>query len=319
VLSGDFAAGLEMVADVVLNPLFPQAEFEREREVQLASIKAQRDQLLQTAGRLMRRGLFGEAGYGLDVQGTEPSVAKLDVAELKHVHARHVLPNNCVLAVFGDVAAKQTRVAVEAAFGRWPAGPSVPLINRPVVLDTVRRVGEKRDDKKQAVLLLGFAGTTIFDPDHYPLEILQEVCSDLGSRLFVRIREKLGLAYYVGAQNFLGLSPGYVGFYAGTEPEKAALVESEILREVASLRADGVTEEELHRAKAKIVGHKKIARQDLGGYALGSALDELYGLGFAHSDEDDARFEAVTLAQVKAAAQKYLTPETMVISVIKPD
>ena len=59
------------------------------------------------------------------------------------------------------------------------------------------------------------------DADRYALELLQEACSDLGSRLFLRIREKLGLAYYVGAQNFLGLAPGYFAFYAGTAPEKA--------------------------------------------------------------------------------------------------
>jgi zinc protease len=318
VLSGDFTAGLDLLADVILNPVFPRSEFEREREVQLASIKAQRDQLLQTASRLMRRGLFGETGYGLDVSGSEKSVAALQVAELESYHARYAVPNNCVLAVFGDVDAENVRSAIEGKFGRWKSGAAVQLTNQPPVLKEIKRVGENRDDKKQAVLILSFVGTTIYADDHYPLEVLQEACSDLGSRLFVRIREKLGLAYYVGVQNFPGLSPGYIGFYAGTEPEKAGLVESEILKEVDLLRADGLTEEELKRAKAKIVGGKKIARQDLGAYAMGAALDELYGLGFAHSDEDDARYEAVTLEQVHSAVRKYLTPEAMIVSVIKP-
>ena len=147
---------------------------------------------------------------------------------------------------------------------------------------------------------------------------IREACSDLGSRLFTRIREKLGLAYYVGAQNFIGLTPGYFAFYVGTEPDKVALCEKEMLAEAALLHAEGLTAEELKRAKAKIIGQKKIARQDLGGYALSSALDELYGLGFAYSDGDDAKYEAVTLTQVKAAAAKYLKPGAMVISVVKP-
>jgi zinc protease len=71
-------------------------------------------------------------------------------------------------------------------------------------------------------MLVGFPGLTIKDPDRYALELLQEGCSDLGSRLFLRVREKLGLAYYVGAQNFLGLVPGYFAFYVGTAPEKLA-------------------------------------------------------------------------------------------------
>ena len=73
-------------------------------------------------------------------------------------------------------------------------------------LDSIRRVTETRD-KKQAVLVVGFRGTTMRDADRYALELLQEACSDLGSRLFMRIREKLGLAYYVGAQNVSALRP----------------------------------------------------------------------------------------------------------------
>ena len=96
---------------------------------------------------------------------------------------------------------------------------------------------------------------------------MQESCSDLGSRLFLRIREQLGLAYYVGAQNFAGLVPGYFAFYTGTEPAKVALVEKELLKEAELLRTEGLTAEELKRAKAKIIGQKKIARQDLGNLA----------------------------------------------------
>jgi zinc protease len=174
-------------------------------------------------------------------------------------------------------------------------------------------------DKKQAVLVIGFPGTSIHNPDRFALELIQESCSDLGSRLFVRIREKLGLAYYVGAQNFVGLVPGYFAFYVGTDPGKVELVESELLKEAAELRAKGLTAEELRRAKAKVIGQKKIARQDLGGYAMSSALDELYGLGYQHIDSEDAKYEAVTLVQVQAVAKKYLKPETLVVSVIRPE
>ena len=185
-------------------------------------------------------------------------------------------------------------------------------------LDSVKRVTECRD-KKQAVLVIGFRGTTIRDPDRYPLELLQEACSDLGSRLFLRIREQLGLAYYVGAQNVLGLTPGYFAFYAGTAPEKAAQVETELLKEAELLRVEGLTAEELKRAQAKIIGQRKIARQDLGSFAMTTALDELYGLGYAHTDTEDALYEAVGLEEAKRVARKYLTPDALVISVLKPE
>ena len=122
----------------------------------------------------------------------------------------------------------------------------------------------------------------------------------------------------MGAQNFAGLVPGYFAFYTGTEPSKIAQVETELLKEAALLCAEGLTEAELKRAKAKIVGQKKIARADLGNLASSTALDELYGLGWQRADLDDARYEAVTLAETRAVAQKYLRPENAVIAIVKP-
>jgi zinc protease len=318
VLSADFTTGLDLVADVLLNPTFPAPALEREREVQLAGIRAQKDHLLQSAALAMRRALFGERGYGLDAQGSEVSVQSIQAADLKAFHQRLAVPNNCVLAIYGDVKTAEVRTAVEKAFDMWKAAAIATLDFKLDTLDSIKRVSETRD-KKQAVLVVGFRGTTIRDADRYPLELLQEACSDLGSRLFMRIREKLGLAYYVGAQNVLGLAPGYFAFYAGTMPEKAGQVETELLSEAELLRADGLTADELKRAKAKVIGQRKIARQDLGGFAMTNALDELYGLGYAHTDTEDALYEAVTLEQVKAVARKYLKPDALVIAMVRPE
>jgi zinc protease len=319
VMTSDFSIGLDLLADVLLNPVFPAAALEREREVQLAAIRAQKDQLLQSAGKAMRRALFGATGYGLDSLGSETSVKNIHVPDLKSFHDKFVRPNNCVLAIFGDVQPDAVRTAVERAFTNWKPAPeaSLALDFKAQALDSVKRVAETRD-KKQAVLLVGFLGTTIRDPDRYPLELLQEACSDLGSRLFLRIREELGLAYYVGAQNFVGLAPGYFAFYVGTMPDKSSLVETELLNEAALLRAEGLTPEELKRAKAKVIGQRKIARQDLGTFAMTTALDELYGLGFAHTETEDALYEGVTPEQVKTVARKYLKPDALVIAIVKP-
>jgi zinc protease len=320
VMGGDFPLGLGLLADVVLNPTFPAGALEREREVQLAGIRAQKDHLLQCASKAMRRALFGDIGYGLDALGAEASVQKLQADELKAFHARYAAPNNCVLAIFGDVDPATVRDSVEQTFASWkPAsGVAGPVANgASPELNSVRRVTETRD-KKQAVLVVGYHGTTLHDPDRYPLELVQEACSDLGSRLFLRVREKLGLAYYVGAQNFVGLAPGYFAFYAGTLPDKAESVEKELLDEADLLRLEGLTEAELKRAKAKVIGQRKIARQDLGGLAMTTALDELYGLGYAHSDTEDTFYEAVTLEQVKTVARKYLRPNALAVATVGP-
>ncbi len=199
------------------------------------------------------------------------------------------MPNNCVLAIFGDVKTAELKAAVEKVLWQLAGGsgrsstPCAPPDGSsgtasPTILPA--RVEETRD-KKQAVLVIGFPGTTLADDDRYALDLLQECCSDLGSRLFLRIREQLGLAYYVGAQNFAGLVPGYFAFYTGTEPTKVALVEKELLAEAELLRTEGLTAEELKRAKAKIIGQKKIARADLGNLASTSALGRALRPGLA--------------------------------------
>jgi zinc protease len=325
VLSEDFATGLDLLADVILNPVFPADELEREKEIQIAGIRCRKDELLKSASLGMRRALFGDIGYGLDSLGSEESVGKVSVAGLKAFQQKLTVPNNCVLAIFGDVKMNEVKAAVEKAFGKWSgapdSGPARFVSNRQpsgLVPGGLKRVTETRD-KKQAVLVIGFPGATMADEDKYALDLLQECCSDLGSRLFLRIREQLGLAYYVGAQNFAGLVPGYFAFYTGTEPAKAAQVETELLKEAELLRNEGLTAEELQRAKAKIIGQKKISRADLGNLAATSALDELYGLGWQRAELDDAKYEAVTLDQTKAVAQKYLKPDAFVISIVKPE
>jgi zinc protease len=324
VLSSDFTIGLDLLADVVLNPSFPADAFEREQEVQIANIQARKDDLLKSASIAMRRKLFGESGYGLDTLGSEETISALKVADLKEHHQRLAVPNNCVLAIYGDVKATEVKAAVEKAFGSWPksaagVSPAEPgTAGVSPAPSTQQRIIEHRD-KKQAVLVVGFPGTTLRSADRYALELLQEACSDLGSRLFLRVREQLGLAYYVGAQHFPGLAPGYFAFYTGTMPEKVNLVEKELLREAELLRAEGLTEAELKRAKSKIIGQKKISRQDLGHLASTTALDELYNLGYQHIDAEDALYEAVTLEQVKAAAVKYLKAESAIIAIVKPE
>ncbi|MBI1840999.1 MAG: insulinase family protein [Verrucomicrobia bacterium] len=318
VMKADFALGLRLMVDVMRNPTFPAAALEREREIQLAEIKAHKDQLLSLADSAAREALFGPIGYGLQSRGSEATVSTLSRSDLRSLHQRLLVPANGVLSIFGNIRSSEVIGAVTQALGKWggahryaPPRASVHAVN-----DT-RRVHQPVD-KKQAVLVIAFPGTTLFHEDRFALELVQEALSDLGSRLFVRIRDELGLAYYVGASNFLGLVPGYFSFYVGTDPEKATLVEAELLKQAAALAADGLTEAELKRAKAKLIGQKKIARQELGRLAMTCALDELYGLGHDSSDQEDARFEAVTMEEIRKVCATYLGSASRVISAVGP-
>ena len=319
VMNSDLADGMELLADVLLNPVFPNAALERERQIQLAEIRSQKDHLLSLADGKCREAMFGRSGYGLQARGTEPSVSSLRTADLRRLHVALIQPKNCVLSIFGAVDTSKVRALVQRRLGHWRGKNSPPKsVHASPLLTEVKRVTTSVD-KKQAVLILAFPGATLHHPDRFALELVQEALSDLGSRLFVRIRDELGLAYYVGAQNFLGVAPGFFSFYVGTDPENAARVERELLQEAAKLQAEGLTEAELRRAKAKLIGQKKIARQELGRMAMTTALDELYGLGYANSDREDACFEAVTLAEVREVCGKYLSSNAYVISVVQPE
>jgi zinc protease len=321
VLSTDFAHGLEVLADVILNPAFSDDAIQREREVQLASIRARRDDLLPSAGLLMRKTLFDGEGYGRDQLGTEESVSGITREQVQAQHRKLTVPNNGVLSIFGDVKAADVKAAVEKHFGSWKPNADVKpgAVTFPHFIPaSAQHVSDQRD-KKQAVLVVGFPGLSMFDEDRPALDLIQESCSDLGSRLFMRIRDDLGLAYYVGAHNFVGLIPGYFSFYVGTSPESAKQCEEEIMKEVAALREGGLSEIELKRSKAKVIGHRKIHRQDLGNLAINTALDELYGLGFHHHDEEDARYAAVTLEDTKRIARKILDPTHAVVAIIAPE
>jgi zinc protease len=315
VLTDDFAVGLDLFTDVLLHPKFPTGAMEREREAQLASIRGQKDQLLQSAFRLMRRGLFGETGYGLDGSGTEESVRSLSVAQLRECHQNLVVPANGILAVYGDIHAEAVRGAVETALAGWKPGKVAPP--PAAVPSTVTPRFDETREKEQAVFVIGFPGTTFHSPDRHALELLQEACSDMGSRLFMRIRDELGLAYYVGASQFPGRSEGYFAFYCGTSPGQVDTVETELRAQAEILRRDGLTAEELERAKAKIIGQRKIARQDLGQCAMSHALDELYGLGYRNHETEAERVAAVTLEEIREVTARYLVADRAVVAILR--
>ena len=169
--------------------------------------------------------------------------------------------------------------------------------------DKVQSVEAERD-KAQGVLMVGYRGADMFSPDRYALELIDEASSDLGSRFFIRIREQMGLAYYVGASQMQGLVPGLFAFYLGTDPQKIEPVKAALLEEIGKLASEGLTSEELARAKKKLIGQQQIANQSNESFGYMTALDELYGLGFDHYKKLEAGSEAVTLEDVKRVAAK---------------
>jgi zinc protease len=163
--------------------------------------------------------------------------------------------------------------------------------------------------------MAGYRGADVFAP---PLELIDEASSDLGSRFFIRIREQMGLAYYVGASQVQGLVPGLFAFFVGTDPQKIDRVKAALLDEIRKLAADGLTTEELARAKKKLIGQQQISNQSNDTFGFQCALDELYGLGFNFHKSLEADIEKVTMDDIKRVAAKYFRDQPYVLATVRP-
>jgi zinc protease len=173
-------------------------------------------------------------------------------------------------------------------------------------------------DREQAVLMVGYLGAELASPDRVALDLIDEACSDLGSRFFVRIREELGLAYFVGTTHGGGLARGSFVFYLGTDPVKLTAVRAEFLDEIRQLGESGLTAEELERAKRKMLGSMDMAQQSNAGFAFHCAVDELYGLGFDQYARRRAAVQEITLETVREVAQRYFAKQHYVIAAVRP-
>jgi zinc protease len=318
VMRPDVALGLKVLADVLQNPVFPEKEVELEKAAQIAGIKAEEEQITAVARNVLRENLFKNHPYALRASGRVESVEKISPADLMAFKKEYVVAENGVLAVFGDVKAEEVLKLVEEDFGRMPAG-ELTLANppSPVAPSAPVNVVEERN-KQQAVVMIGYPGADVRSPDRTLLDLLNEASNDLGSRFFNRIREQMGLAYFVGAGNFSGLAPGSFVFYLGTDPKKVDAVTAELQDEINTLSKDGLTEEELARAKKKLLGSEAIRNQSNSAFAASVAVDELVGLGFDNYLRRRKQVESATIEDVRRAAAKYFGTPSRVEVIVRP-
>ena len=318
VMEPDVKLGLDLLSDVLLNATFPEKAIAREKEIQIAAIQQEEEQLTTVARNIMRQALFSQHPYALRSNGSVEAVQHLTQKDLSDFRDRYVVAKNGVVYVFGDVKAVEVKQLVEQALGNMKPGalaltdakPSTPLSKSETV--------ESRKDKAQGVIMVGFRGATLSSPDRYALELIDEASSDLGSRFFIRIREKMGLAYYVGAAQMQGLVPGLFSFYLGTDPQKIERVKTELLDEIHKLATEGLTPEELERAKRRLIGQQEIANQSNDAFGYHCALDELYGLGFNYYKQLEKDVNAVTLEDIKKVAVKYFRDQPYVLATVRP-
>src|SRR5437870_533000 len=314
----DLKLGVNLFADVLLNATMPEKAIAREREIQIAAIQQEEEQLTTVARNILRQALFTQHPYALRTNGSVESVQRLTQKDLLDFRDRYIVAKNGVIFVFGDVKAAEVKQLFEKALGGMKPGelalgdvhPATPLSGNEAV--------ESRKDKAQGVIMVGFRGASVSSPDRTVLDLIDEASSDLGSRFFVRIREQMGLAYYVGANQMQGLVPGLFAFYLGTDPQKIEPVKTALLDEIHKLANDGLTKEELTRAKKKLIGQQEIANQSNDAFGYQCSLDEIYGLGFDFYKRLQHDVDAVSLDDIKRVAAKYFRDQPYVLATVRP-
>jgi zinc protease len=314
----DLKLGVELLSDVLLNATMPDKAVAREKEVQIAGIKQEEEQLTTVARNIMRQALFSNYPYALRPTGSVDSVQRLSQKDLLEFRDRYLVAKNGVISVFGNVKAGEVKQLFEQMLGSMKPGELALKDTRPPAPLSKSETVESRKEKTQSVIMVGYRGSDVFSPDRHPLELIDEASSDLGSRFFVRIREQMGLAYYVGASQMQGLATGLFAFYLGTDPQKVEPVKTALFEEIHKLASDGLTNEELARAKKKIIGQQQITNQSNDAFGFQCALDELYGLGFNYHKSFEHDIEAVTLEDTKRVAAKYFRDQPYVLAIVRP-
>jgi zinc protease len=317
-LSEHFEEAFNLLTEVIRQPSFDKEEMERRRRLILASIQQQEDELARLVFKLFRKTLYEKHPYRMDTLGTLDSIQRLTQKDLKEYYQRLVIPENMVLTVVGDVDQKQVVLAVKKGLGDFKREPLLtPSISQEPPLQKKRKV-EMHKVKEQAHFVLGFLGVSFHHPDSYALTVLGAALSGQGGRLFHELRDKESLAYALDFMAQPNLDPGFIGVYMGTHPNKLETAIEAVLRELKKVRDEGLTEEEVDRAKKYLIGNFEIGLQTNGAQANQMSLDELYGLGFDHYQKYPQEIQKVKKEDVNRVAKKYFNLETYAIAIIRP-
>ena len=305
VLPSEIDVALGLLGDAVTQPTFQASSFAVERDAQLADLSQDEDDVVTFARKHTRRLFFGEHPLAVDASGDAAGLTRLKLADLRALYRRLVVAPNLVLSVAGDFDPAVLGPKLKRWLDRMPAAPKgfeqsalvAPAWSAPAA------VGDfvEKQPRQQAVVLQAFPGPGVNDDTFYTGEVADELFSGMSSRLFERVREDKGLAYFVRSARITGLRGGMFYFYAGTAPGKEKAVLTELNREIARVAAGRVTLDELTRCKTRLLAGRRMSRQTNGARAMHAGLNALYG----HPVDDDAAYEAGVQAVDAAALARF--------------
>ncbi len=304
---------LGLIAEVALEPSFPGEEIERERRLILSQIKTRAETPFTLSLDALLRELYGSHPYAWPGVGLASAVGRLGRGELVARYRAVFRAERMVLAVSGQVSHERVVRTSERLFAKLPrpgtgevgaAAPTTPV--------GARRVLER--PAQQAQVLVGYLGPGLSDPAYPAVRVLGAVLGGgMAGRLFVELREKRGLAYALGVLIPFRTGPSFFVTHLGTAPENSAAAEAGLLAELERIRQASVGREELARAKAYLLGNFALDRRTNARQAWYLAFFEVIGAGWDFPERYAQALDAVTAADVDAAARRFLIHPTIVV------
>jgi predicted Zn-dependent peptidase len=299
-LDQDLGTGFDVLSEMIQRPAFRQNEIDAERQVVIEEINMNEDDPDDVAFENFTTGAFSGHPLEAPVLGTRESIRGMSRDDIHGYWKRRYGAGSMVVAGAGSLEHEALVEMVSTRFGDWSGdtvdhefGPNSPTST----------VSITRRDTEQAHIVLGGKGLNRSDERRWAFEVMNHVVgSGMSSRLFREVREERGLAYAIYGFKLAYADAGAWGVYVGTTPSQAHTALNVIRDELSKVVAEGITPEELERAKGSMRGGLALSLEDPNSRMVRLGRDELSGMPHLSVDERLAKLEAVTLEDVQSIA-----------------
>lgn len=317
ILSKYLDKAMNIMADVVLHPTFPDEELDRSREQRLASILQRKSNAGALSNMQFNRAVYGNHPYAQPPDGTEQSIKGLKRDALAKFHSDFFLPNNSFIVAVGDITPAKMTELVSILFGDWKKG-TVPQTTFPEITDVDKMKIHivDRPGAVQSSIVVGHVGIARSNPDFIPLSVMNTMLGGyFGSRLNLNLREDKGYTY--GARSGFDARLFRGSFSAGAEVRNAVTDSSvtEFFKEIKRICTEPVSQDELDGVKGYLTGLFPIQIETPGQVAGRIISIEMYGLGKTYYNTYNSKVNAVTREDILRVSKKYLHPDQLVIAV----
>jgi zinc protease len=315
ILSKHVDHAMEVLADVVRYPSFPDEELERVREQRLAHILQRKSSPNGLAASRFARAVYGTHPYAFPPDGTESVIASIQRAALEEFHRSAYTPANVFLIAVGDISPDRMMPIAERLFGDWDARTE-PLPDRlpPVPMPRTLVHVVDRPSAVQSSLLVGHPGIERSNPDYILVSFMNVLFGGyFGSRLNLNLREDKGFTYGAHSRFEARRQAGPFSAGADVRNEVTDRAIDEILSEIRRLTNEPVPAEELQNVKNYVTGNFPVQIETPSQVAQRILTIELYRLGKTYYNSYNSRVLAITEDDVLRAAQTYLQPDRLAI------